>query len=240
MRSGFVFGAVTGLALLAPGAAAQDVNGIPNGDVRPGYAALSARFVFAPEDDGADPVFASQFAYQRNFGEKWSLAGGGVFSSRGPGPYQFRAIQSGVQYQFAESEEWGGDGSILIVARIPDSGDGPGRVALLLAGKWIIAEDWEVRALAAASRDFGDRARAGVGLGARLEATRRVGTLGRFGAQIADGFNTTARIGNFDEQSHQAGPVFKTVIGRSLVVNAAALFGVSEAAPDEEFRLFLT
>jgi hypothetical protein len=241
VRWGDIGRLVAAAALLLPAAArGQDVTGLPNADIRPGYASLSGRFLFAPSGDGDDPTFASQYSYQRNFGERWSLGAAAVFSNRGPGPYQYRALQPSVQHQFAESEEWGGDGSLLLVGRIPDGGDGPGRVALILAGKWIFREDYEVRALAAASRDFGSGARAGVGLGARVEATRRIGTLGRVGGQIADSFNTTARFGDFKEQSHQAGPLFKTLLLGKLNVSAAALFGVSAAAPDAEFRLFLT
>lgn len=234
--------AISALALVAAwsSARAQDVNGVPNAAVNPFYASLSARAVFAPAADGKDAVFAGLVGYQRNFGEQWSLSGGAFYSNRGPGGFELRAFQAAAQFQFAERARWGGDGSILLIARLPDDGDGPGRVALLVAGKWIIREDWEIRALAAANREYGAGARAGVGLGTRIEATRRIGTLGRLGAQLGDGFNTTAGFGAFKDQSHQAGPVFKTVIGRDLTLNATAQFGLSEAAPDEEFRLFLT
>lgn len=241
VRAGLILTAgAAGAALFLSSARAQDVNGLPNADVRPGYSSLGARFVYDPPQDGEDEVFASQFGYQRNFGDKWSLSGAGFFSNRGPGGYQFRALQPGVQFQFAESEQWGGDGSILLFARIPDKGDGPGRVALLLAGKWILHEDWEIRALAAASRDWGENARDGVGLSGRAEVTRRVGVIGRLGAQFGDNFNTTSHFGAFKDQSHQAGPVFKTVVGENLNVSAVVLFGVSAAAPDTEFKLFLT
>ncbi|MBY0423213.1 MAG: hypothetical protein K2Q06_12980, partial [Parvularculaceae bacterium] len=79
-----------------------------------------------------------------------------------------------------------------------------------------------------------------VGLGVRGEATRRIGTIGRAGVQVVDGFNTTRKIGPFRAQSHQAGVTFKRPFGKHLLVTTTGLFGVSAAAPDAEFRLFLT
>lgn len=218
---------------------AQELNGVPNADVNAGYAALSSRAAYAPASDGRQGAVAEQISYQHNLGERWSLSGGAVFTDRGPGNFQFRAFQAIAQYQFAESEAHGVDGALLVIARIPDQGDGPGRLALLAAGKWI-RRDWEIRGLLAVNVEYGDGAKSGLGLGTRIEATRRIGSIGRLGAQLGDSFNTTAHFGAFRDQNHQAGPMFKTVLGRSLTVSAASLFGISKAAPDAEFKLFLT
>lgn len=221
-------------------ALAQDVNGVPNADVRPGYSSISYRVGYSLMGDERPSTLAQQISFQRNFGERWSFSGAANFGKRGDEPMEFKAFQSIVQWQFADRKTAGGDGSLLVIARHPDQGNGPGRVAVVIAGKWKVREDWEIRANAATSVDYGENARDGLGVGARTEATRRIGTVGRFGVQTGHGFNTTRHFGSFQEQSHQAGLVAKGVLLHSVMVTGTALFGVTKAAPDAELKLFLT
>jgi len=232
-----LFSAALALALIAR-AAAQDVTGIPNADVTPGYRSLALRSSFTPASDGRPSFFAQQFAYQHNFGSKFSVQSGVNFGKRGPQDYEFTGLQAIAQWQFVESEEAGGDGSLLLIGRMPDDGDGPGRAAAVVAGKWI-RDDWELRAALASFREFGERAQDGFGVNLRIETTRRVATLGRLGAQLSQGVNT-AHFGAFSDQNHQAGVVAKTLLWDHLMVNSTTLFGVSDAAPDLEAKLFLT
>lgn len=227
-------------ATLAPmRARGQDVNGIPNADVRAGYRAISLRGGYLPTDDGRPALYAGQASYQHNFNERFGLQGAALFGKVGGGDPKVMGFQTQFQWQFAESEDAGVDGSLLLVTRIPDGDDGPARMVLVCAGKWIRG-DWEARGMIATGAEIGDRARNGALLIDRAELTRRVGTLGRLGAQMSNNWNTTAHFGSFDEQNHQAGIVAKTVIGRHVMVTATTLAGVSRAAPDLESKLFLT
>ena len=235
-----VAAAALSAVLVASVARAQDVNGVPNADVAPGYRSVALRLGYSAPSDGRRSSFAEFIQYQHNLSDRWSLSGGLLFGARGDDAHAFKAAQTSVQMQFAERKRDGGDGAVIVIARIPDGNEGPGRVAALLAGKWVWREDWEIRAAAATSVEYGVGARSGVGLGFRGEATRRIGAIGRLGVQMVDGFNTTTKIGPFRTQSHQAGVTFKRPFGPSLLVTAAGLFGFTEAAPDAEFRLFLT
>jgi hypothetical protein len=229
----------TAFLVVAP-AAAQDVNGAPNADVRSGARSASLRLAYGPSDPGHPETFAAQIGYAQNLSDRWGVSGALFFAARGADPFAFRAGQAIVQYQFAENETAGADFAALVIARIPDAGDGPGRVTSGIAGRWTIAEDWDLRAAGAMTVEIGARARSGLGLGTRIEATRRIGAVGRLGFHLADGFGTTAKFGPFRAQSHQAGLVAKTLIGDSLQVTGLALFGVTAAAPEAEFKLFLT
>ena len=225
--------------LFAPQSRAQDVNGVPNADVAPGYASLGLRAGYAPPGGGRPSSFATFVQYQNNLSDRWSVSGGLLFGKRGGDAVAFRALQAGVQWQFAERRRDGADGSLLVQTRLPDGNEGPGRIAALIAGKWALQEDWEVRAAVASSAEFGLKARAGIGIGLRGEATRRLGTFGRAGVQAVDGFNTTAGFGPLKSQSHQAGLVFKKPFGK-VQATASALIGLTDAAPQEEFKIFLT
>lgn len=221
-------------------ARAQDVNGVPNAEVVPGYRALGLRLGYAAPSDGRRSSMAEFVQYQHNLSDSWSLSGGLLFGARGDDPHAFKAAQGIVQWQFAERRRDGGDGALMTIVRIPDGNEGPGRVAAVLAGKWIWRKDWEFRAAASTSVEYGKFSHGGFGLGVRGEATRRIGAIGRAGVQLVDGFNTTKKIGPFRAQAHQIGFVFKRPIGRKLTTTATTLFGLSDAASDAEFRLFLT
>jgi hypothetical protein len=239
----FRFSTTVGAALLAFAALearAQDVTGIPNAAINPGYSSLSLRTAFQPESGGRPSAFAQQYAYQRNFGERWTVIGAAQFGRRGAEDFHHQALQAIVQWQFAEAKDAGADGALGFVARVSGEDGVPTRFVLSPVGKWIIRADWEARALAAAVLETGDNARDGVGLATKAEITRRIGTLGRLGVQTADSFNTTASFGAWRDQSHQAGPVVKTLIGQHLMVTAVGLAGTSRAAPDAEVKLFLT
>ncbi len=212
---------------------------MPNADVALGYRALGLRFGYAPPGGGNPSALASFVQYQHNLGDRWSLSGGALVGKRGDDALAFQAWQAGVQWQFAERRRAGADGALFLQTRIPDGNEGPGRLAALLAGKWIVDEDWEIRAAFASSIEYGLHARRGFGLGVRGEATRRIGAVGRAGVQVVDGFNTTRGFGPLRSQSHQAGVVFKKPFGK-VQTTATALFGLTDAAPQSELKVFLT
>jgi hypothetical protein len=226
-------------AITAPfGAQAQDVNGVPNPDINLGRSSISFRMAFQPGSGGKPYSYAHQVAYQRAFSDSWSMRLSVQHGTRGGSDFGFRFLQGDVQYQFAEDQEYGWDGSVLLVLRVPDGGDGPGRIGTALAAKYAPDIHWEMRGVIFAGREFGLGSRDGITLATRVEATRDIAAKLRLGAQLVDNFNTTAHFGSFDEQSHQAGLVAKGFITDALSYNAGALFGVSDAAPDTELRLF--
>ena len=237
-RSRTVVGLVVTLGALASPAAGQDVTGIANADIRDGYRSFSGRFGHLLADDGRPAASAAQLNYQHNLNGKWSVQAAALFARIDGGAVELRGAQTQIQWQFAEDEAAGFDGALNLVARIPDGDDGPGRVAPVLVGKWT-KTDWEARAILAFPIEVGERARDGVGIVQRAEVTRRLGEIGRLGLQTSINFNTTARFGGFEEQNHQAGPVFKLPVGR-LMATFVALGGVSRAAPDLETKVFLT
>lgn len=240
MRNSGLLGVLAVLAVAAEPAIAQDVTGIANADVRAGYRSLSLRMGRLTPDDGKAAAFGAQVGAQATLSDRFSVQGAAIFTKIGDERLGFRGAPAQLPRQFAESKASHGiDGSVILVARIPEGDHGPGRTGLVFAGKWI-KEDWESRLMVAALAEIGDRARAGVLLAERAEVTRRVGSLGRIGLQATSSLNTTAHFGAFKDQSRRAGAAFKTMIGRRLQVTSVALFGASEAAPDVETKLFLT
>ncbi|MBY0423793.1 MAG: hypothetical protein K2Q06_15925, partial [Parvularculaceae bacterium] len=154
----------------APAAGAQDVNGVPNADVAPGYRSVGLRLGYSVPSDGKRSSMAEFIQYQHNLSDSWSVSGGVLFGARGEDPQSFKAAQAIVQWQFAERRRDGGDGSLVLITRVPDGNEGPGRIAAAIAGKWVWRKDWEFRAAASSSFEYGLNSHGGVGLGVRGEA----------------------------------------------------------------------
>ena len=88
--------------------------------------------------------------------------------------------------------------------------------------------------------EFGAESDGGYLLEARAQISRRLSDRIRLAVDYYGDFNHTEAIGSFDEQEHQLGPLLKWNLRERFTANLGILFGVSDAAADREFRLFLT
>jgi len=60
------------------------------------------------------------------------------------------------------------------------------------------------------------------------------------GVELYNNYGNTGNIRSFNEQSHTIGPFISTSIAEKTSVFAGPLFGLSEAAPDLEARIWIT
>ncbi|MBB5519335.1 hypothetical protein [Amphiplicatus metriothermophilus] len=233
--------AVAAAGVAAPSARAQNTSGVSNADVKAGDRAVEYRAAFAPAHDGREAAFAHRLHYQHSFNDSWRARVIVSQRKRGDGDLDFRSATLDARWQFLEDEEAGWDSAFNFDVVIPDDGDGPGRVRVGWLAKVEPGEGpWELRGNLYAGREYGDRARDGLTLETRFEATRGFGDGFRFGAQMFNDYNATADLGGFDDQRHQLGFVAKGKIARGLKYEAGALFGLSARAPDADMRFFLS
>lgn len=238
----FVGAAAIASALVGNGpAAAQNTSNVSGSDVKAGARTLEYRAAFAPEHDGEPSAFQHRLHYRRAFGERWGAKIAAVQNERGGGDLEFRSILVEVQRQILESEDTGGwDSAFRFDGRIPTEDNRPGRARADWLNSIDFGEGWRLRANVYLGHEIGDLARDGFTLETREEVTRKFDGGMRIGAQMFNNYNTTAHLGSFDEQRHQLGPVVKGEIGEHLGFTASVLFGLSEEAPDTDFRLFLS
>jgi len=85
---------------------------------------------------------------------------------------------------------------------------------------------------------FGEQSNGGYLLEARAQISRKLSDKYRIGVDYFGDLNTTDDLGSFDEQEHQFGPLlkFKSGMWSGLI---GPLFGVSDGAPDTEWRIHL-
>lgn len=233
--------AFTGALLATAPAYAQNTSGVSGSDVKAGDQEFEYRAAFAPEYDGKPSAFAHRLSYKQAFDGSWSAKIIALQSERGGGSLEFRSVSIEVVKQFLESEDTGGwDSAFRVDGLIPTEDNRPGRVRAAWLNSVDFGDGWQVRGNIYMGREIGDLAKDGLTLETREELTRKLENGMRIGAQMFDNFNTTAHLGSFDEQRHQLGPVIKGKLSKHLGYNAGVLFGISDKAPDTDFRLFVT
>ena len=136
-------------------------------------------------------------------------------------PETARGWQSGIRF----------DGRIA-------SGPDPDRAGLVWTNRWHIGERTQARAAAIATREFGDRATDSIAIELRASLIYDLGA----------GYNATllsfSDLGTSDEfgpdgESQQLGPTLSGPIANGWSWTAGNLFGLSDAAPDNDVRFWI-
>jgi hypothetical protein len=108
----------------------------------------------------------------------------------------------------------------------------------LIAG--VPVNQWDFRINQIFAYQVGEGRRGGMGVDTRLQATYRYHPDHRAGIETLSDFGYGSSRTGFDRQNHVAGPVLSGKITDGLFYETGYRYGVSEAAPDHTFRLFIT
>ncbi|HBS36349.1 MAG TPA: hypothetical protein DEA50_14930 [Parvularcula sp.] len=220
---------------------AQSTSAVSGSEVTKGEHLFDYRFAYSPENDGQDEGFVHRFHYQYGVSERLRGRALITFSKRCAEPLKARIASLEALYQVKERKGKSGWASaIRLDGNIPLEARKPGRGRIAWHNQYDFENGVELRGVLLVGREFGDRARDGASIESREEATYRLNSDVRIGAQMFNIYGTTAGFGAFDEQRHQIGPVVKGRLGKHLRYEASALAGVSKAASDADFRIFFS
>lgn len=235
--------ALAGLAgLLAPAPCfAQNTSSVSGADVKDGHRGFEYRAAYSANGDGRPDAFAHRLSYEHAFSGAFQAKVVVLQRKRESEAFEIQNVSIELLNQFLESEETGGwDSAIRVDALIPAQSGHPGRVRVDWLNKIDLDNRWQARANIYVGHEIGDHADDGFTLETREEITYELENGMRIGAQLFDNYNTTAHFGDFDAQRHQLGPVVKGELTERIDFSAGVLFGLSAAAPDTDFRLFVT
>jgi hypothetical protein len=207
-------------------------------DVKAGTKALEHRSSYVPSEGDDRSEFAHRLHYQQAINDMWRWRIIGQQSRRGDDSLEYKYTRLEVQMQYREDEVAGYDAALRYELQISDESSRPDRFRLVWTGKKDLESGWQLRGNLLLGREFGDSSRGGVIVEGRLQATYPVFG-GRLGLESFNDFNRTTDFGDFDDQEHQLGPIYKTTAG-PVKVNAGYLVGISDSAPDHNLRLILT
>lgn len=222
-------------ALFAPGVAvATNTGGVFGPVVNAGHQSLEYRGGLDPDSDD----YAQRLHYQRSLdGQRmWRV----VVQSRHPdnGSDQFDFVQGELFWQLGDiSENW--QTGLRFDVAIRDR-DRPGLVGVNWTNQLRLTERLSARFLAMAQHEIGANARDGLILQTRARLRYAVNPDYGAGIEMFNVYGPLPDLSGFDDQGHQLGPFFDMQLGQGVQLFAGALFGVSDAAPDANLRLWVT
>lgn len=222
--------------MLLPGriVAAQNTGGVFPPNVNEGHSSWQYRVAFDPDSDR----MAQRLHYQKSLDSDlmWRVLG------------QVRKTDgSDVDFDFFQAElfwELSDDSSpwrtgLRFDARVRDRGR-PGLVGIHWTNHVQLDERTRVRFLAMSLAEVGDGGRSGVFIETRADFAHRLQSGIEIGVELYNNYGPTRDFGSFNEQSHQFGPVVTVPTGQGWSVLAGVLLGISDAAPDQDYRLWVT
>ncbi|XOV86946.1 MAG: hypothetical protein ACFHX7_18525 [Pseudomonadota bacterium] len=226
------------LSLALPLFAQANTSSVFSPEVNAGTQQIEYRSSYVGEDGGAPSQFSHRLHFQHAFNDTYRLRliASGARSGGNNLSYNYTRLE--LQQQYLESEEHGWDAALRYELQISDRSGRPDRFRIAWTGKKDITPDWQIRGNLMLGRQFGANPASGVQVETRAQVTRKVPTGGRLGLEMFNDLNETTNFGSFDDQAHQAGPVYKHQVG-NLNVLVSYLFGLSQGADDGDFRVHL-
>lgn len=220
--------------LLTQAALAQNTGGVFPPIVNEGHSSWQYRAAFDPDTDR----FAQRLHYQRSIDGDlmWRVLG----QTR-------KTADSDVDFDFFQAElfwELSEDGApwrtgLRFDARVRDRGR-PGLVGVHWTNHLQLDADTRVRFLVMSLADVGDGARDGVFFETRADVAHRLASGIEIGVEMYNRYGSTRDFGDFDEQSHQLGPMVTVPVGGGWSLFGGLLLGLSDGASDQDFRLWVT
>lgn len=225
-------------ALCAQTATAQNTSSISSPTVTAGDRSVEYRFGWVPGEDGLDDSFAHRFDYGFSLNSRSSLKLNARFEEK-PGS-DLRFDNFNVEYLMELTPEtakvW--QSGIRFDARISNGPDSE-RIGIDWLNRWRLTDRVQARGMLIATRSFGGNADDAIAFEARsslsvkLNGDYDLAVLGFFDLGTSDNFT-------LDDQTRQVGPTISGPLGNGWSWTAGNLFGLSDDAPDNDVRLWVS
>lgn len=101
-------------------------------------------------------------------------------------------------------------------------------------------DEYEIRMNQLFAHDVGQDAQDGVGMELRFQLTRKISNDLRIGIDSFNDFGNLTELSGYSDQEHEIGPVVKGKLGNGYGYLASYRAGISEAAANHNFSLFLS
>lgn len=221
--------------MLASIASGQNTGTVFSPDVEADTRGVDVRFAY----DGDADSLAQRVHYQHSFSDAFRLRGVAAYNSDSSTNFDYRYFRLEGQYQFLEDDQAPFDSAVRAELQFADGDNLPSRVRFGWSNKMDLNKLWQIRGILLTGHRFGPESSGGYLLGARAQLSRKLNDSVTLAVDYYGDFNDTNEVGSFEEQAHQLGPMVKFDLSDRLGGMAGVLFGVSDAAADSEFRLFL-
>ncbi|WP_018147609.1 hypothetical protein [Henriciella marina] len=226
-------------ALMACGVAqAQNTSSVSGPVVSAGDREVEYRFGWVPGEDGRGDSFGHRFDYRLSVNERTSLKVATNFEDNPGEDIRFDNIN--VEYLIELSPEdadiW--KTGIRFDARVSNGPD-PERIGFNWLNQWQLSDRLRARAQLIATRQLGYNGRKSIDFEVRSSLSWKIGAdhdialLSFTNLGSSDDFSVGGRV-------QQAGPALSGKLGNGYGWTAGTLFGLSDAAPENDIRLWIT
>ena len=234
-RTRLLFFGLTATLVLTKTMFAQSTSSVFNPDVSKGESAFEYRAAYDADSD----TFGQRIHYQYGFTD--SFRGRIILTQRSTDaePFDFRYIRFEGQWQFLRDQDVGFDSALRFELQIADGDNRPSRARIAWSTKYVFDNALEIRGVLLTGHQFGADSGDGFLLDARTQINYPISETAKIGIDYYANFNNHKNIGSFDEQKHSIGPIYKQKLRNGWSFQLGPLFGLSDAASDFDFRLFV-
>ncbi len=221
------------VAAMAGAAYPQNTSGVFSPVVREGDLSAQYRLGFDPDDD----TWTQRFHAQRALDTTVRLRGI-VQLERDPGEdADLDYVQAELLWQLTP------DGNAYQTAFRFDARVRPADEPELFRAIWTndykLTDRLSVRGIVVTGAEFGDAAFDGVSLETRARLAYALDAGPQVSLQLFSTYGTTEDIANLEDQQHLLGPDASIDLGETWSMVAGVLFGLTDASPDTNLRLWI-
>lgn len=214
--------------------------------------AQSTALVFGPEVIAGEGTVDFRLGYdadedrwiyrnhvQYSFSDSFNLRGLTLHTIDASNSWDFRLFRVEGLWQFLEDEKAGWDSALRFELEVAEGDNLPSRFRLAWSGMYNISKIWQVRGNFLTGYEIGPASAPGALFEVRAQASRKLNNKARLAFDYFGNMNNTEAFGNWESQRHQVGPTLSFVLSRHIQVIGGALFGISQAASDSEYRAII-
>lgn len=214
-------------------AAATNTAGVFGPVVNEGHQAAEYRGGLNPDSD----AYAQRIHFERSLDDDlmWRV----VVQAIKPegGSTEFDWVQGELFWQLDNiTENW--QTAVRFDVLIRDS-DRPGLFSFNWTNQIRLTERLSARFLTMVQHDIGSNGRDGLILQTRARLRYAFDRGYGAGLEMFNFYGSLSDLSGFDSQGHQVGPFFDMQLGQGVKLFAGALFGISDATPDTNLRLWI-
>jgi hypothetical protein len=223
---------------IATPAMAQNVGGVFPSMVNEDHKSLQYRIAINPDNAQDEFGYAQRLHYQQSLNGDLMWRVVGQSKKTNASDFDFDFIGAELFWELSDDTDKHKTG-LRFDARLRD--DNRSEVfGLHWMNQFNLSDGWQVRALVMSFVQSGDNAADGVNLQTRGQVAKKLESGQTVGVELYNNYGNTGNIGGFKDQSHTIGPFISTPVADGVSLFAGPLFGLSEASPDLEARLWLT
>jgi len=210
-------------------------------NVSAGHKSVQIRSAYAPSQSRRSDGLAARIHYQQavNSALRWRLIVQG--SDVPSGQFESNFLQAELQWNFSKptaSSSW--SQGLRADYRLTEGDNGADQFGLNYTVQNDFAPRWRAIGVLLANYQLGSEAADGTAFETRASIGFKLANGFNLALESFNGYGRSGNNGNFDEQNHRLGPALSGKLSANIGFYAGALFGISDAARNADYRLWFS